>query len=161
MTATQAETDHGLLDAILEMMGKLNVTMGKVEEKIDAETRRKQRLNQNIFPLSSELIGVTTSQNVDLPNVMGPRTGWYWDIHTIIGQGITAGSIAIYKNSSSGVQWGNLTTSGQLNWGKQQFTLTAGERLVFVGSAALPATGAAMSIHGVQVAAPYWGDYAL
>jgi hypothetical protein len=145
---------------LLELMGKIGIQLGTVAQRLDDDWCHKRELNQNVIPLKVELTSVAASATVDLPNNLGPRTGWYWDIQTMICQGLTAGSVAVYTNSANGVQVANFTASGQLNWGKKQNYLVAGERFIFVGSSAA-AGPPIISFWGTQVAAPYWGDYAL
>lgn len=155
MTQPAETTPNPVLDAL----AKIHLSLTAVDKKLTGEAARMAELNRAYLPLYIGLTGVTTSQTVDLPNILGPRTGWYWDIHTIIGQGVSAGSITVYKNSANGEQWATFNSSGQVNWGKLQFLLTAGDRLVLVGSASLPATGAAITVAGVQIAAPRFGRY--
>lgn len=146
---------------LLKVMADLNGGITKLHSQLDANARRRAEFNKNISPFYVGLIDVTTSGTTDRPNNMGPRTGWYWDVHTLICQGLSAGTVAVYKNNAAGELWANFASSGQINWGKNQFILTAGDRLVFVGSASVPATGVLLTIAGIQIAAPYFGDYAL
>jgi len=146
---------------VRELIASLTVAIGGMRDDMRKDYARKRELSRNIVPLTVEMTGVTASATVDLPNILGPLTGWYWDIQTMICQGLTAGTISVYHNSSAGIQWAQFSSNGQLNWGKKQFILASGERLVFVGSSGVPATGAFISFRGTQIAAPWYGDYAL
>lgn len=168
---TQPEPEHAN-PLSLEVLAELRAGLGSMQKDIeylrkDRETKR--RLNQNIYPLSVELIPVAASTVVDQPNNLGPRTGWYWDIETVICQSMAGSSsqitmyaktVVVQGTTVTGVQWGVFNVNGQLNWGKKQFVLTAGERIVLSGNASITTAGA-ISIYGTQVAAPYWGDYIL
>jgi hypothetical protein len=159
MTQTPGPDGQGPL---LELMGKIGIQLGTVAKRLDDDWCHKKELNASILPLKVELTSVQASATIDLPNNLGPRTGWYWDIGTMICQNLagSAAAVAVYTNSANGVQVANFTASGQLNWGKKQMYLAAGERFVFVGNGSI--TGSAIiSFWGTQVAAPYWGDYAL
>ena len=165
MTQTPAETSPASAGA--ELSAELHLTLGRIADSLDKDERRRRQLNASILPLSIELIPVTASSIVDQPNTLGPRDGWYWDIETVIIQGLTAGQIILYAKTAvvtgttvTGVQWGVFTVSGQQNWGKKQFTLVSGERMILQGNASVPA-GAFVSIYGTQVAQPLWGDYAI
>lgn len=162
MTQDNGGLDLSVFADLGVKLGSLTGSMDKLAGKMDADASRKARLNQNIIPLKVEMVPVTVSATADYPNILGPREGWYWDIHTIIGQAITGSTAAVagYLNSSAGVQVFNITTNGQLNFGKLQCYLSPGERLVYVGNASLTST-AIISVRGVQIAAPWFGDYVL
>lgn len=153
-----AEAPAGLVDKITGLFADLSLSIGGLSQQMAGEMQRRARINANIMPLSVDLVGVTASATVDLPNILGPRTGWYWDVHTVICQNISGGTVTGYFGNSAGVQDFQFSSAGQINWGKWQNYLGAGERFVLVGSSGLSGT-AAITLRGVQIAAPYLGDY--
>lgn len=166
---TQPEPER---NPVLDILAEFKAGLGGMQKDVEylrKDREAKRRLNQNIFPLELELIPVAASTVVDQPNTMGPRTGWYWDIETVICQSMAGSSsqVTMYAKNPvvsgttvTGVQWGVFTVNGQLNWGKKQFYLQANQRIVLSGNASIT-TAAVVSIYGTQVAAPYWGDYVL
>lgn len=159
----------------LDVLAKLHVAIGKLGDTADSMSRRmseierkQERLNNAIVPLRLELNAVTASAITQQPNQLSPQDGWFWDIATVICQGLTAGQVTMYAGTPvvtgastvTGVKWGVFTTDGQLNWGKKQFYLNSSEQILLQGNASVPA-GVAISIYGTQVQAAYWGDYSL
>ena len=164
----QLGSDGGWGDKLAGVLAELKLQIGGLRSDMDERDRTRQRLNQNILPLAMELLPVTASAVTDQPNLMGPRTGWFWDIHTAIGQNISGGNVYLYARALTvqgttvnGVLWAQWTAAaGQYNWGKNQFLVPAGERIVLSGGSGLGA-GASVSIYGTQIQARYYGEYTI
>jgi len=180
-------TSHGMKEAaaggeehsrgkLLELLAKLDISLGTMNqhmEHMSEAERKRHQINQNIFPLSVEGIFVNSNATTDQPNILGPRTGWIWDIHSVIitglGAAVSAGAVAGWvgavvtgASTVTGTKWFNATSDAQFNWGKNQFVLQAGQRIILQGTSALvPTAGAQVGIFGMQIHSTYYGDYSL
>jgi hypothetical protein len=90
---------------------------------------------------------------LDVPDMLGPHDGYYWDLRTLSIQGFSAGTVSVYVN---GVALQNFrpefSSAGVYTFGKGQFILTPRDRLIF---AAAGITGTVI-VNGVAVQVEDW-----
>lgn len=150
-------TDPGLQIGI-ELKASIDTLAGEVRKQREDQNR----LNQAIAPLPPVTVPQITgaSGTLDYPDLMGPKTGWAWDIRWISAQTFTAGTVKVYvDNAVDGNLRATFTTAGVTYPGLGPLFLTAGHRLVVAGSGL---TGnVTFSFGGFQIAAPYVGAYLL
>ncbi len=53
-------------------------------------------------------------------NLYGPELPYWWDVRSVALWGWTVGTVTIYRNSTSGEQFGAATTPGEFTWGAQK-----------------------------------------
>lgn len=133
-----AESGSGMLD----IMAKLNLSLGRVADCMDRDYQRRQRLIQAIHPLKTGPFQMTLNSGVgtmDLPDQLGPHTGFAWDIHLVVIFGFTAGTISMFSGATSGAALAagtgdlefTITQPGVFQYGKGQEMLMAPDRLSF------------------------------
>jgi hypothetical protein len=149
--------------------------MVRLTASMDAHTielRRRNDLEQRMRELSQHVslipqitLGQLTAsvaqpgnQNaLDVPNLMGPRTGKAWDIHRYTCSAFTGGTVSIYLDAiADGGQVMVFTAAGVSLVGKNQGFVPAGSRLIaaatgLVGTATL-AIGGVVEIDRAWVA---------
>lgn len=148
----------------LEAAASLSASLDGTTEELRRGRKFRADLLQNIryigmIPLP-QLTGSGTANAVDVPNLMGPRTGWAWDVHRFTCVTFTGGTVSFYLD---GVADGNqvmvFTTAGVSLLGKAQVLVEPGHRLI---AAAVNLTGnATMSLGVTEIAQSYLGDYLL
>lgn len=131
-----------------------------------AQVRRRreyeQGLAQNVQYVSNIPLGQITSSGVplDMPNLMGPRTGQCWEIRRITAATFTGGTVSFYRDSVADTNLVyEFTSAGIALLGGGQLILLPGERLV--AQAASLTGNATISIGVVQVAQPWLPAYLL
>lgn len=147
-------TDEGLS---FQFMAGLTASIEGLAAQMENDRAERQCIAQAIHPFKVPGIPVPSSGTLDQPNLLGPRTGQYWDIHRISCTGFSAGSVTAYLNSAFGDEVETFAAAGIIKYGKAQQMLTAGDRLVFVATGI---TGSVVvSFGGTEIAAPYIGYY--
>lgn len=112
------------------LVADLTVTLGRVKEALDGQARPRipWEACHPVGPVGA--IQLTAGAGVqDLPDVLGPADGWWWDLRRLALWGFTAGSVTVTKNSAVGSQVGFLSGPGNILWSTQEM-LPAPDRLV-------------------------------
>src|SRR5215469_2971062 len=177
---SDGQTDRGLL---LQVLDKLHLTMGRMADQMDADTARRLKVLQNIYPIwipggtgksdgSGNLLIASAEQ-------FGPRTGIAWDVKRVTVSGLTSSDVVyLYKTATptnSGAVAQNLITQFAANTtGKStapflvggQCIVLAGESLMitsqYAGSGTITASEQVfVSWEGISIAEEYLGDYLL
>jgi hypothetical protein len=138
----------------------LQASIGSLADELKAWRSERQRTAQaiHLFTLSGMPISLTASAGtLDQPNLLGPRTGHFWDIRRISCTGYTVGTVTVYLNSTSGDIVAVFSTAGVLLNGKAQLMLGANDRLIF--SAATITGTVTIGLAGVEIDADRIGEY--
>lgn len=120
----------------VELGAKIDVALGALGRQAQRAERRENRLWAGVHPVPIAVQPLTASVNVDLANLLGPNDGYYWDVRRLSVWGITAGSVAVYWNTTDGEKVANFSQDGQYTW-SGQLLLGPRDRLIYVPSSAL------------------------
>lgn len=148
--ASSSGADEGLLAQVHLLLGRMHKQADRAENRLT--DLQRSIVDVPIFTAAN----ASGSQTIDLPDQLGPRDGWHWDVRRITCWGFSAGTVAVYRNDANGEQLANFTSAGQFTW-SGQLLLGARDRLIFVGSTI---TGT-IRIGGsaIAVADRWWADY--
>lgn len=122
----------------------------------------QEQLAQNVQYVSNIPLGTITASGVplDLPTVMGPRTGQCWEVRRMTAATFSGGTVSFYRDA---VADSNLVmefnTPGIVLLGGGQLILQPGERLV--AEAGGLAGVATLSIAVIQIGQPWLPAYLL
>ena len=154
--------------SLLDVELRLETGVGRLVSVMDREYRRRVGLTAAVTPFVIDPIPVVLSAGagtLDVPQLLRPTLGRYWDIQSVAAQGFTAGTVNGYINGSatSGASSGRLIapfpTAGVLTFGSGPPALLRGgqDRLVFVAAGI---TGTVLiSLEGTAVLDPWIGEY--
>src|SRR5215472_14827863 len=87
----------------LQVFAQLSANLGTVAQALKDQASKNQRLWQSIRPIPGIPVGQLTaaSKFLDLPELTGPRTGYWWDIHLLLAATFTAGSVNVYRATNA------------------------------------------------------------
>jgi len=156
----------------VEVAGRLIAALSSHEQELRRRNdmdQRKRELAQHVHVIPQITLGQITAnvaqpgnQNVlDVPVLMGPRTGYAWDVHRYTCSAFTGGTVSVYLDAvADGQQVMIFTSAGVLLVGKNQGWIPAGSRLL---AAATGLTGTATLGIGnvVEIEAEWVWDYLL
>ena len=92
----------------------------------------------------------------DAADMLGPHDPYWWDLRRFAAWGFTAGSVALFKNATSGTQLGSLSAPGNITWSAQEL-LAPRDRLIIVASGI---TGAVQwEVRAVEVESRWLPEY--
>jgi hypothetical protein len=127
-------------------------------------------LSQLIHPFKVSVIPLTISGvagsgvgSLNVPNMLGPQVGQYWDVRCIQASGFTAGNISVFLNQANAELVAYLTGQGVSLIGKGQILLGGNDNLYF-SAAGITSTNQgplSISLSGIEIAAPLIGEYLL
>lgn len=154
---TTTETGAGF---DIQVLAGLSANVGSLASQIWAERDDKQRLAQAIhhFTVPPQAVAITSNAGtLDQPNLLGPRTGKFWDIRRIAATGFTAGTVTVYMGPVGAEIVAYFSAQGVTTLGKATVLLGGNDRLVF--SAATITGTVTVSIAGTEIDADRIGDY--
>lgn len=141
---------------------ELQASIDSLSGEMAMARHRATRLNQMITLARVPGIPVQLSGGdgtLQLPNILGPMTGQWWDIRRIAVWGFTAGTVNAYLSSPSGDLVLSWAAAGVTTLGKAHVLLRPNDSLVFVATGV---TGSVtVALDAIQVEAPVIGDYLL
>jgi hypothetical protein len=164
------------LDGADDFAGVQFVGFAEVKASIDnltAETarlrKRQDRLAQGIHPITMPPVPITLSSGtgtLNQPNLLGPQSGKFWDIHRVSVANYTAGYVIMYLNAQNAdvlYKFDADSTSGVQvqTFGKAQILLGSNDNLFFYASGITTANNLAIAFAGTEIDAPLIGDYLL
>lgn len=118
---------------------KLETTADAIKDQLD----RWQKLYSSLHLVQITAPAITAGKVVDLPDILGPRLGWCWDVHRLTLAG-GPGTVYVYKSLVSPTNLMDiLTVPGSYRFGKTTWLVGEHERIVFQGGADL--TGEAIA----------------
>lgn len=118
----------------LQVMADLSASIGNLTAAVQAQQDQTRKLWAAIRPLTNIVIPqITTSTGqADYPELLSPRTGYWWEVKLAGATTFTAGSVNLYLD---GVQDSNLvgafTSAGYLTYSGQQLLYNWNSRLIF------------------------------
>lgn len=140
----------------LAAMAELSANVGRMADAITAQADRQQSLWRAIRPIPGIAVPpiTTTNGKADYPELLAPRSGYWWDVKTITAATFSAGTVNLYAGGT-GAEDSELrfvfTTAGTYAFGSAQLLVPPGQRLIF---AAQTVTGnVTPSLTVVEVAA--------
>ena len=152
----------------LQVFAQLSANLGTVAQVLKDQASKNQRLWESIRPIPGIPVGQLTaaSKFVDLPELTGPRTGYWWDIHLLVGATFTAGAVNVYRaTNSTNVPDINLvgafTSAGYLTYGKAQLMIPPGQHLIFGSNSSFSGTANLAIASVTEIAASALPDYLL
>ena len=140
----------------------VSAALGNVADELAALRARQDRVAQEVhwFTIPPQAITLSAGAGtLNVPTMLGPRTGRYWDVRRISCTGFTAGTVTVYLSQNGAEQVAVFSTAGILLNGKAQIFLGANDALYF--SAASITGSVTVSIAGIEISAPCIGDYLL
>jgi hypothetical protein len=145
-----------------EVFARLDAGMRRMADAMDREQHYRLALAQAIYPLPIDVMQIPLTAGagvLDLPQLLRPTLGRYWDVKTISATGFSAGTVAVYINGVGLASRGVITSATlPLFYGKGQCALKGNsDRLVFV-AAGITGT-VSVSVQVVHVADPFAGEY--
>jgi hypothetical protein len=152
----------------LQILADMSVNLSRAVKAIEDQVARNQRLWSQIRPIPGIPVGQLTAASATLaqPELAGPRSGYWWDVHLINGATFTGGAVNVYRSAGGTTQpdinlVGGFPSAGYLTYGKAQLLLAPGQYLIFGSSSAFTGT-ANISLGSVtEIAATALPDYLL
>jgi hypothetical protein len=143
-----------------QILGALSASINGLSAQIQQERTHRERLTQALHPFVVSQQAITLSAGagtLDQPNLLGPRTGKFWDLRRISCTGFSAGTVTVYLSQPSADVLSVFSTAGVLLLGKAHIILGGNDRLYF--SAASITGSVTISIAGIEVDADRIGCY--
>jgi len=170
-------TEFAAQASLAEVMASLQLGIGRLTARLDQDAERRRKLTLAIAPIVVDPIPMNISGGngfLDVPQMLGPTMGRYWDVQSITCEGFSAGSVRGYINgvqipTVSGFLAGRLIApfpqDGVLTLGSGPPCMLRGtgkDRLVFAATGITLRTGFAqvmISLEGTQVLDEWIGEY--
>ena len=156
------------IDVAAQIFASLDGMTTELRRRNDVD-KRQAELSRHVNIIPQITLGQITAnvaqpnnQNaLDVPNLMGPRTGYAWDVHRYTCSAFTGGTVSVYLDAiADGSQVMVFTAAGVSLVGKMQGYVPAGSRLI---AAATGLSGTAILAIGgiVEIDSAWVADYAL
>jgi hypothetical protein len=119
----------------LRVFADLGASLGRVADEMAHKRQMDARLWQAVRPLPGIVVPQITTTNglLDMPELLSPRDGYWWDVKTVTCATFTAGSVNVYLGGT-GAEDSHLalvfTTAGTYQMGTGQLLVPPGERLI-------------------------------
>jgi len=118
----------------VQAFADLSARIGRVADAIESQASRDLKLWQAIRPIPGIPIPqITTSTgSADYPELLSPRTGYWWFVIQANAITFSAGSVSMYRNNID--DWslvGSFPSAGYLTYSGSGLPLQWGQRLVF------------------------------
>lgn len=154
---TQTTEPRGLVASV-----QLSASVESLTEAMREQRDRLDRLTRAVRPVYITGIPMTLSGGdgtLNVPNMLGPATGRYWDVHRITVSGFTAGTVTVYDSSTAGDTLLIIASAGSQFLGKAQMLLAPQRTLVFSASGITGTVAVSMAM--TEIEARWIGDYLL
>jgi len=122
----------------LQAMADLSASIGQLATEVKATRDRQQQLWQACRPIPGiPLPVIAAGTNIlDMPELLAPRTGYWWDVKTVVAATFTAGSVNVYLGGSGAAPQDSqlalvFPSAGAYQMGTGQLLVPPGERLIF------------------------------
>src|SRR5215469_2523058 len=152
----------------LQVMAELSANLGRVAKVLEQQQAKAQRAWAAIRPIPGIPVGQLTaaSKFLTLPELAGPREGYWWDIHSVLAASFTGGTVNLYRAASSGNLpdiniVGAFTQAGYLTYGKAQLLVPPNQYLVWGSSSTFTGTANCAVVSVTEIAADALPDYLL
>lgn len=99
---------------------------------------------------------IPSGGTLDQADLFGPKDPYWWDVRSVKLWGFTAGTVTVYRNSTSGEQLAQATQTGEFTWSAQNL-LAPRDHLIF-GVTGL--TGSVnLTVSAIEIQAPWLPTY--
>lgn len=161
--------------AAVEFLASLDVNLGRLCDQMDAQTRRYWDLNDFIYPIEIPAMQVAVPGSGTLtiasPELLGPRSGWFWDVRRISVSGLKSSSesVNVYRGSTgsavdvvANAYLASITgPEGAYAPGLGAAMLRANQSIVVAGTGLTSAELVTVTYDAIAVASEYLGAYLL
>lgn len=125
-----------------ELGGHLELVLGKLAaaldrmDRSDGQTRDSLRRMLWPVPITGPAMVLTAGAGtINVPDLLGPHDGYYWDVRRVTVASFTAGTVTAYLNYVADAnQLFTYTQPGTLVFGSGSLILSDTDALVFTGS---------------------------
>ena len=118
----------------VQAMAELSANVGAMAAAIRDQADRQQRLWSAIRPIPGIAVPAITSSSgtADYPELLAPRTGYWWDVKSVTCATFTAGSVNLYAGQQADSELRFVfPTAGTYTFGTGQLLVPPGQRLIF------------------------------
>lgn len=130
--ATQADQAGG---NGLAVFAEMSARLGRMEQTLETRAKRDQKLWQAVRPIPGITVPqiTTTSGTADYPELLSPRTGYWWFVIMAAAMTFTVGSVNLYRSfaNSDAQIVGAFTSAGYLTYSKTALPVAPSQRLIF------------------------------
>lgn len=130
--ATQADQNGG---SGLSVFAELSAHLGKVATQLEQQGQQTQRLWQGIRPIPGIPIPqiTTTSGTADYPELLSPRSGFWWFVIQATAVTFSAGTVNLYRNLANvdSLIVGAFPQAGYLTYSSTGLPVAPSQRLIF------------------------------
>jgi hypothetical protein len=119
----------------LQVMANLNLSVGRMADEVRASRERDAKLAEGVRPIPGIAVPqITTSTGIaDYPELLSPRSGYWWDVKTATAATFTGGTVNLYAGAQTDSTLRYVFTSaGTFAFGTGQLLVPPGQRLIFV-----------------------------
>jgi hypothetical protein len=149
---------------LLDVWAKIGVSLETVGAELTEQRRRQNLLWDAVHEVPVPTQQIAGNGTIDVPQLLGPSGGYWWDVTRLTAAGFSAGTVTVYKNAvADGNQLPSFPQAGVVTFGRRML-LGPKERLLFVTAGITLNPGAAgVSVGGdaIQVASWALPDYLL
>lgn len=115
------------------LLGDLTVAVGALTEQMNGHHARKPVIPWEACHPVAPYGALAGTGTFDSPDLLGPHDPYWWDLRRFAAWGFTAGTVAIYKNNTTGQQLGSLAAVGNITWSTQAW-LRPRDRVIIVAT---------------------------
>lgn len=122
------------LESGLNILANLQVSLGQIATEIKQTRDQAQQLWQGVRPLPEIIVPqiTTTNGTADYPELLSPRTGYWWDVRMAGAFTFSAGSVNLHLTAvqDSNIH-GAFPSAGYLTYASGQLLFNWNARLIF------------------------------
>jgi hypothetical protein len=156
MTIPELSAVHGPGPS-LDVWASFTASIDRVQRELAWQRDRVQRRIVALQPVKVTVPPITTNTTLDVPDLLGPKDGYVWDLHLVIlAASFTGGTVTMLSGGGGTIEF-QFSQAGMLQYGKAQLVLMPHDRLTFT-TAALAGT-AQLFLRGVQMELDQLPDY--
>jgi hypothetical protein len=137
------------VDTGLKLLASINVSLGRLATEVEQQRSEAARLWTGIRPIPEIVIPqiTTTNGTADYPELLSPRTGYWWDVKLVGAQTFTAGSVNLYLTAAqdSNIK-GAFPQAGYLTYSGQQLLFNWNARLILKAVAVTGSVSPSLSV---------------
>ena len=121
--------------------GSLDVTLGRLAgllDRNDDDRRAREAMRRMLWPVpitAPAMVLAGGAGTLNVPDLLGPHDGYYWDVRRITAASFTAGTVTAYLNFVADAnQLFTFTQAGTLIFGSGALILSDSDALIFTGA---------------------------
>lgn len=140
------------------LLAEIRLMVGSLRESATAP-RRPRVPWEACHPVPIAPGGILLSAGAgtaDLPDSLGPKDPWWWDLRSLAAWGFTAGTVTAFLNDKNGAELAVWNTPGEFTWSSQKM-LAPRDRIIFV-AASITGT-VSLTGQAIEVASPWLPEY--